>query len=131
MAPGNGDLHGNAPDQAGIALILTDLIDDLEFTESGKLLRHALPMAQKLAEIKHRAKRARIPIQDSLWHRLRERLLEVCEVDRLRQVPASFDWARSPSWHQPVSAMMIMCRPHGCSRMCRVASSGCGCLTRS
>jgi hypothetical protein len=35
--------------------------------------------------------------------------------------PASRDWIRSPSWPQPVRAMMMTDRPHGRSRMRRVA----------
>jgi nicotinamidase-related amidase len=62
MASGNEDLHGSAPDKAGIALILIDVINDLEFPEGDELLRHALPMAQKLAELKRRAKRVHIPV---------------------------------------------------------------------
>jgi nicotinamidase-related amidase len=29
----NQDLHGNAPDKAGVALLLIDVINDLEFPE--------------------------------------------------------------------------------------------------
>ena len=35
----NPDLHGNAPDNAGVALLLIDVINDLEFPEGEQLLR--------------------------------------------------------------------------------------------
>jgi nicotinamidase-related amidase len=55
------DLHGNAPDQAPIALLLIDVINDLAFAHGKALLKHALPMAKKIAALKRRAKRAGIP----------------------------------------------------------------------
>jgi nicotinamidase-related amidase len=62
MAFKNHDLHGNAPDKAGVALLLIDVINDLEFPEGEQLLEHALPMARRLVELKRRAKNARIPV---------------------------------------------------------------------
>jgi nicotinamidase-related amidase len=41
---------------------LIDVVNDLEFPEGDDLLRHALPMAQKLGDLKRRAKKARIPV---------------------------------------------------------------------
>ena len=55
------DLHGNAPDTAPIALLLIDVINALDFAHGKALLKHALPMATKLAALKRRAKRAGIP----------------------------------------------------------------------
>ena len=43
------DLYGNAPDMAPIALFLIDVINDLDFAHGKALLKHALPMATKLA----------------------------------------------------------------------------------
>jgi nicotinamidase-related amidase len=57
----NVDLHGNAPDKARTALILIDVINDLEFPEGDQLLRFALPMAKRLVALKRRAKSAGIP----------------------------------------------------------------------
>jgi len=62
MPEKNADLHGNAPDKSPIALILIDVINDLEFDEAEQLLEHALPMARRLAELKQRAKAAGIPV---------------------------------------------------------------------
>jgi nicotinamidase-related amidase len=58
----NEDLHGSAPDKSDVALLLIDVINDLDFPDSEKLLRHALPMARKLAALKARAKQAGVPV---------------------------------------------------------------------
>jgi len=57
----NEDLHGNTPDKADAALLLIDVINDLEFPEGDQLLRHALPMAHRIVELKKRAKAVGIP----------------------------------------------------------------------
>jgi nicotinamidase-related amidase len=57
----NEDLHGNVPDKAVVALLLIDVINDLEFESGRALLKHALPMAEKIAALKRRAKEAGIP----------------------------------------------------------------------
>lgn len=62
MPSRNPDLHGNAPDNSPIALILIDVINDLEFPGSEKLLKQALPMARKLARLKKRAQAAKVPV---------------------------------------------------------------------
>lgn len=62
MATRDRDLHGNAPDKAGAAILLIDVINDLEFPEGDQLLRFAVPMARKIATMKARAKEAGIPI---------------------------------------------------------------------
>jgi nicotinamidase-related amidase len=61
MPTKNKDLHGNAPDKSDVALILIDVINDLEFPEGDRLLRHALPMARRIAELKARARREGVP----------------------------------------------------------------------
>lgn len=55
-------LHGNVTEQASGVLILIDVINDLDFTGGKKLLTRALPMAKRLARLKHRAKQVGIPI---------------------------------------------------------------------
>ena len=59
MPARNEDLHGSVPDKAEVALLLIDVINDLEFEDGEKLLRFALPMAEKIAELKKRARKAR------------------------------------------------------------------------
>ena len=62
MPARNEDLHGNAPDKSPVALLLIDVINDLEFPEGDQLLRHALPMAQQIAALKRRARQGGIPV---------------------------------------------------------------------
>ena len=82
MAPAkNPDLHGNVPDKAQAALILIDVINDLEFEDGEQLARHALPMARRLAALKDRARAAGIPaiyVNDNFgkWQSDLTRLLE-------------------------------------------------------
>jgi nicotinamidase-related amidase len=46
----------------GQALVLIDVINDFDFPRSAALLRYALPAAQRIAALKERAKRARLPV---------------------------------------------------------------------
>src|SRR5438045_8700347 len=62
MPARNPDLHGSAPDKSEIALLLIDVINDLDFPEANQLLRFARPMARKILRLKERAKKADIPI---------------------------------------------------------------------
>jgi len=62
MPAKNVDLHGNVPDEAEVALLLIDVINDLEFDDGRGLLRHALPAAERLAALKRRAKEAKVPV---------------------------------------------------------------------
>jgi nicotinamidase-related amidase len=56
------DLHGNVPDKSPIALLLIDVINDLDFPEGRELLEHALPMAQRIAALVDRARKNDIPV---------------------------------------------------------------------
>lgn len=58
----NNDLHGNAPDDSDIALLLIDVITDLEFEGGEELLRDALPAAKNIARLKERAQQAGVPV---------------------------------------------------------------------
>jgi nicotinamidase-related amidase len=61
MRKKHSDLHGNAPDEAPVVLLLIDVINDLEFEGGDQLLRYALPAAKTIAALKERCRRARIP----------------------------------------------------------------------
>jgi nicotinamidase-related amidase len=61
MPARNSDLHGNVPDQCSVALILIDVINDMEFNSGEALLRNALPAARKLSRLKKRATDAGVP----------------------------------------------------------------------
>jgi nicotinamidase-related amidase len=58
----NQDLHGNVPESAPVALLLIDVINDLEFPGSEELVAQAVPMARRVLELKRRAKAAGIPV---------------------------------------------------------------------
>src|SRR5215210_5414249 len=58
----NNDLHGNVPDQCSVALVLIDVINDMEFEGGEALLRNALPAAKKLSQLKRRARDAGVPV---------------------------------------------------------------------
>lgn len=61
MATPGSDLHGSAPDQSPVALLLVDVINDLEFEGGDRLLERAIPMARAIARLKARAKALGIP----------------------------------------------------------------------
>jgi len=61
MPTKNPDLHGSAPDKSGMALLLIDVINDLEFPEAEQMLDAAMKMARQIARLKKRAHRARVP----------------------------------------------------------------------
>lgn len=62
MPAKNEDRHGNAPDKSDVALLLIDVINDLDFPEDDQLLRFALPMAHKIAALKQRARQHGVPV---------------------------------------------------------------------
>jgi nicotinamidase-related amidase len=62
MPARNTDLHGNAPDTSRVALVLVDVINDLEFEGGDRLLPHALTMAERVAVLAARARRAGVPV---------------------------------------------------------------------
>jgi nicotinamidase-related amidase len=62
MSDDSADLHGSAPDKSPVALVLIDVINDLDFDGGEALLEHALPMAQRIAALKQQAKEANIPV---------------------------------------------------------------------
>jgi nicotinamidase-related amidase len=58
----NADLHGSAPDKSEVALIIVDVINDLDFPEAKQLARFIPNLADKIARLKRRAKAARVPV---------------------------------------------------------------------
>jgi nicotinamidase-related amidase len=83
MPAKNEDLHGNVPDQSPVALVMIDVINDFEYPTGEALLRHALPMAERLATLKRRARAARIPtlyVNDNFgkWRSDLRSLIEHC-----------------------------------------------------
>jgi nicotinamidase-related amidase len=62
MPARNSDLHGNVPDRCSVALVLIDVINDMEFDDGAALLENALPAARNLAGLIRRAKDAGVPV---------------------------------------------------------------------
>jgi nicotinamidase-related amidase len=58
----NPDLHGNVPDTGDVAVVLIDVINDLEFEGGDRLLPQARTMADRLAVLAGRARRAGVPV---------------------------------------------------------------------
>lgn len=55
-------LNGSAPDESEIALLVIDVINDLEFDDGDKLLQFALPMSERLAKLKKEFRKAKKPV---------------------------------------------------------------------
>jgi len=62
MPAKNQDLHGNVPEHCAVALLLVDVINDLEWEGSDGLVERVVPMAKRIAGLKRRAKAAGIPV---------------------------------------------------------------------
>ncbi len=85
----NEDLHGSAPDACPAALLLVDVINPMDFPEADRLLRHAVPAADRLAELKRRARAAGVPV-----------------------VYANDNFGR---WRSNLAAVVARCREPGCA----------------
>jgi nicotinamidase-related amidase len=88
----NEDLHGNVPDHAPVVLLIIDMINDLEFEGGDALLEHALPVAQRIAALKRRARAAGIPtiyVNDNFgrWRSDFQDVLDHCLHDGVRGQP--------------------------------------------
>lgn len=92
MPTKNDDLHGFAPDQSSVVLILIDVINDLEFPEGEQIFEAALEMASRIADLKKRARAAGIPIiyvNDNFgrWQSDFRGVIEHCLNDGVRGEP--------------------------------------------
>lgn len=58
----NEDLHGNAPDSSPVALLIIDMINDLEFPGGDELLEPARQAADNIARLKKSVKARKIPV---------------------------------------------------------------------
>ena len=56
-----GDLHGSAPDDSPVALLIIDMINAFDFEGAERMLPRALAAAKAIARLKDRARRARVP----------------------------------------------------------------------
>jgi nicotinamidase-related amidase len=62
MPTKNPSLHGSAPDKNDTALLLIDVINDLDFPEAEEMVGAAERMARNLLRLKERARRAAVPV---------------------------------------------------------------------
>ena len=94
MATSSDDLHGNAPDSAPVALLIIDMINDLEFPEGPDFLEPTLRVADRIADLKRRAKAAGIPViyvNDNFgrWRSDFNEVLNHCLNDGVRGQPVA------------------------------------------
>lgn len=57
----NEDLHGNVPDTCSVALLLVDVLNDLDFPGSKPLIQAAPRLAGNIAALKRRCRESKIP----------------------------------------------------------------------
>src|SRR5438045_4390462 len=84
-------LHGSAPDKSEVALIIVDVINDLDFPEAKQLARFIPNLADKIARLKRRAKAARVPViyvNDNFgrWRSDFRALIEHCREGKARSL---------------------------------------------
>jgi nicotinamidase-related amidase len=92
MPVSSEDLHGNVPDDATTALLLIDVVNDLEFEGGEELFSLAMPVGRQIAKLKQRAKAAGIPaiyVNDNFgkWQSDFKKILAHCLEDGVRGEP--------------------------------------------
>jgi nicotinamidase-related amidase len=92
MAARKSDLHGSAPDSSAVALLIIDMINDLEFEGGAQLLPQALAAAKRIAALKQRARVAGVPViyvNDNFgrWRSDFRQAVNHCLVDGVRGRP--------------------------------------------
>jgi nicotinamidase-related amidase len=60
--PRAASLYGSAPDHAPVAILLIDVINDMEFPGGKQLAARARRIIPKLAALRQRARRAKVPV---------------------------------------------------------------------
>ncbi|HYC56568.1 MAG TPA: isochorismatase family cysteine hydrolase [Candidatus Binatia bacterium] len=92
MPARNPDLHGSAPESCPVALLLIDVINDMEFDSGAELMKTAVPMAERIAALKRRAKELGIPViyaNDNFgrWQSDFRKVVEHCLQDGVTGAP--------------------------------------------
>jgi nicotinamidase-related amidase len=77
------DLHGNAPDESPVVLLIIDMINAFDFDGAKGMLPRALQVAKAVARLKRRARRAGVPaiyVNDNFgrWRSDFRQILEHC-----------------------------------------------------
>ncbi len=65
--------------KSSVALLLIDVINHFEFPDGDKILKNALPMANRLATLKQRCRRVGIPaiyVNDNFGHRIGDQMIK-------------------------------------------------------
>jgi nicotinamidase-related amidase len=88
----NEDLHGNVPDNSPVALLIVDMINDLEFPGGDRLAEQMMPVARNIRELRRRARELGIPtlyVNDNFgrWQSDLRAVLEHCLEDDVRGRP--------------------------------------------
>ena len=88
----NEDLHGNVPDKSPVALLIVDMINDLEWPGGDRMAEQIMPVAKRVAELRHRARALGIPtvyVNDNFgrWQSDRDELLSHCLDEDVRGRP--------------------------------------------
>ena len=88
----DADPNGCAPQRAKVALLLIDVINDMDFPEGEHLKRHAEPAARRIAALKRRAKALGIPalyVNDNFgrWQSDFNKQVRRCLEDGVRGAP--------------------------------------------
>ena len=60
--PKNDKLHGNVPDSSPVALILIDVINDLDFPQNASLLKQIPALTKNIATLAKRCRKSGIPV---------------------------------------------------------------------
>jgi len=98
MPANNKNLDGNVPDSSPVALLLIDVINDLEFADNQSLVKQSVRLADRIAALKKRARAAGISViyvndnfgkwqsdfQKQVSHCLRDRVCGQALVERLK-----------------------------------------------
>jgi nicotinamidase-related amidase len=84
--------------ESPLALLLIDVINDLEFDEGDKLIKYAMPMAQNIAKLKLEAKKWGVPclyVNDNFgqWKSDFRHLVKRCSMEGVRGAPITRELA--------------------------------------
>ena len=74
---------GSTPAPGGVGLIITDMINDLDYPGSEKLMAAAQPMAERILDLRGQADALGVPViyvNDNFgqWHSERSRIIDHC-----------------------------------------------------
>ena len=86
-----GDLHGNAPDDSRVALLIIDMINAFDFEGAEGMLPRAMAAAQAIARLKQRARQKRVAavyVNDNFgrWRSDFRQILEHCRDSPGREI---------------------------------------------